>query len=152
MTILPGLKFVPQVSFYSNNSDGRFFQLSGLINGVNGYSAARNASGYYNKRIQYQADATLSYNKSFERNNIEAIAGYAFYQNSISTLGASGRGAATDLVTTLNAASTPLSVSGMESNHIMVGYFSRVNYDFDQKYLFSLNARYDGASNLGDKY
>ncbi len=31
----------------------------------------------------------------------------------------------------------------------MIGLFSRVNYDFRQKYLLSLNLRYDGASNLG---
>jgi TonB-linked SusC/RagA family outer membrane protein len=31
----------------------------------------------------------------------------------------------------------------------MHGYFGRLNYDFNEKYLLSINARYDGASSLG---
>src|SRR5690606_11410880 len=39
-----------------------------------------------------------------------------------------------------------------ESLFAMVGYFSRLNYNYAQKYLVSVTARYDGASNLGTNY
>src|SRR5690606_13168224 len=42
-----------------------------------------------------------------------------------------------------------VSLSSTLSDQIIIGYFSRVNYDFKQKYLLSVNMRYDGASNLG---
>src|SRR5690606_883247 len=53
---------------------------------------------------------------------------------------------------TLNASALPLSVNGFESHQLILGYFARANYNFDQKYLLSVNARYDGASNLGEFY
>jgi TonB-linked SusC/RagA family outer membrane protein len=74
---------------------------------------------------------------------------------------ASGRGAATDLIPTLNASAEPVSVSNVNigatnfssanSEQIIFGYFGRVNYDYKRKYLLSFSARYDGASNLGDE-
>lgn len=148
--IVPGLSFDPQVSLLTRTVDGRFFQMAGLINGVNGYSAARDASGSYSKMTQQQIDAVLTYAKQINSaHNLEAKAGFAYYDNELSTLSASGRGGASDLVPTLNGASTPLSVGGTESRQVIIGYFGRVNYDFKRKYLLSVNARYDGASNLG---
>src|SRR5690606_4603520 len=32
------------------------------------------------------------------------------------------------------------------------GYFAAANYNYDLKYLLSLNMRYDGASNLGEEH
>lgn len=152
-SIAPGLSFDPQISLMTRTYDNRFFQLAGLINGVNGYSAARNASAGYTKMTQYQADAVFSYTRTLgSAHNIDVKAGFAYYQNELSDLSASGRGGASDLVTTLNGASTPLAVSGTASNQVIAGYFSRINYNFKQKYLLAVNARYDGASNLGNAH
>src|SRR5690606_36371823 len=51
-----------------------------------------------------------------------------------------------------NASALPVAVGGSESDQVITGYFARMNYDFNQKYLLSLTGRYDGASNLGDNY
>src|SRR5699024_6608797 len=32
---------------------------------------------------------------------------------------------------------------------VIVGYFGRITYDYDKRYLLSASMRYDGASNLG---
>ncbi|MEJ7769152.1 MAG: SusC/RagA family TonB-linked outer membrane protein, partial [Chitinophagaceae bacterium] len=49
---------------------------------------------------------------------------------------------------TLNAAATITGGTSL-SNLLLLGYFGRINYDFKKKYLLTINARYDGASNLG---
>ncbi|MFI3322753.1 MAG: TonB-dependent receptor [Rikenellaceae bacterium] len=51
----------------------------------------------------------------------------------------------TDGTTATGAASTP-SVAGSITDWATVGYFGRLNYDYDGKYLLEVNARYDGTS------
>jgi TonB-linked SusC/RagA family outer membrane protein len=86
------------------------------------------------------------------KHNFDARIGYEYFRVDNMSLSAGGRGAATDIIPTLNASAQPTSVNGSESRRVNIGYFSRINYNYDQKYLFSLTARYDGASNLGNNY
>lgn len=147
--ILPGLSFDPQVSIYETTGDGRSFQ-QGFLNGPTSFVSTRTATGSFGKRTQYQADGVLSYIKSIgQAHNLDAKVGISYFQRDTTGLGAVGQGASSDLIPTLNASATPVSVTGFESRQVLVGYFSRINYDYMEKYLVSLNARYDGASNLG---
>jgi len=41
-----------------------------------------------------------------------------------------------------------MTVNGGHSNWGVGGYFGRINYDYDGKYLLELNGRYDGSSNF----
>lgn len=148
--ILPGLSFDPQISMYNVNNDAYNFQ-PGFLNGPLNFVDTRNASASNYQWRQRQADLVFSYGKTFgTAHNLDAKLGFAYFDRNIATLNAAGRGASTDLIPTLNAASDPTSVNSTITDQVILGYFGRVNYDFDQKYLFSLNMRYDGASNLGD--
>lgn len=152
LKILPGLSFDPQVSWWQTSGDTRNFQKA-FWNGPLSYVTSRAATSSYSKSLQKQADAVFTYVKSLKNShNIEAKAGFSYYGSSSNSLSASGRDAATDLIPTLNASALPVSVSSAESEQLIYGYFGRLNYDFNQKYLLSINARYDGASNLGDAY
>lgn len=146
--ILPGLSFEPQLSMYKLATDGYSF-LPSYYNGTTAVTT-RAASASYSKLTQYQADAVFSYDKTFaSSHNLSIKGGFSYFGRNSYAMSASGQGAATDLIPTLNAATTPVSVGGSVSDQVILGYFGRVNYDYKQKYLFSLNARYDGASNLG---
>lgn len=149
--ILPGLSFDPQVSLYKTAADSYAFEPS-YENGVNTFVTTRTASSGYSKMMQTQADAIFNYEKTFGLNhNFNVTAGFTYFDRNNFSLSASGRGAATDLIPTLNASAVPVSVNGNVSDFSMLGYFGRINYNFDQKYLFSITSRYDGASNLGDE-
>ncbi len=151
--LLPGLSFDPQVSLYNTIGDGRRFLKAAYYNGPNGFVNTRDATANYGKTTNKQADATLSYIKSLGTgHNLDAKIGFSYYGSASTSMVAGGRGAASDLIPTLNAAPTPTIATSNESESIVVGYFSRINYNFGEKYLLSLNARYDGASNLGAKY
>lgn len=149
--IAKDLAFEPQVSLLNLSADSYSFQPAALLNGVGAVVTTRAASSGYSKTTQYQAEGVLTYTKSISDHNIEAKAGISYYSRNLLTQSASGEGAATDNVPTLNAAATPTAVGGSISDFRMIGLFSRVNYDYKQKYLLSLNFRYDGASNLGGK-
>jgi len=151
--LLPGLTFEPQISMYQVSVNNRFFQRASYVNSPTSLVDSRVATGTHSDLVQYQADAILSYVKSINNiHNFSFKGGYAFYKREISSLSARGQDAASDLIPTLNASASPVSVSGSETHQLILGYFGRVNYDFDQKYLVSMNARYDGASNLGSSY
>lgn len=150
--ILPGLTFDPQISLWQTVGESRNFQRA-YWNGPLSYVVTRAANGAYSRYQQKQADAIFTYAKSInEAHNFEAKAGFSYFGSTASALSASGRDAATDLIPTLNASATPVAVSSSENEQLIYGYFGRINYDYKQKYLLSLNARYDGASNLGDDY
>ncbi|MEO8763870.1 MAG: SusC/RagA family TonB-linked outer membrane protein, partial [Ginsengibacter sp.] len=150
--ILPGLSFDPQVSMFNIYDNSWQFQPA-YWDGPRTFVTSRAASASDYKWHQTQADAVFTYNKSFASvHNLNVKAGFSYFGRKVSTLSASGRNAATDLISTLNASGVPVAVSSSISDQVVLGYFSRINYDYKQKYLLSMNMRYDGASNLGEKH
>lgn len=151
--IMDGLYFEPIVSLNKNVGDSYSFQPT-YLNGVGSLVTSRVATGALSKETQYQADGVLTYLKSFNEgsHNLDVKLGFSHFQRNLYTMSGTGQGAATDLIPTLNASSTPTAISGTDSDLVIQGIFSRINYDFKSKYLVSLNARYDGASNLGADY
>lgn len=147
--ILPGLSFDPQVSTFRINGSSYAFQKA-YWNGPLSYDVSRNANESLYRWIQNQLDAFLSYKKSFGDHNIDSRVGYTYFDRREARFNASGRGAATDIVPTLNASSVPVSVFSSATDLTLIGYVANVNYDFDRKYMVTLNARQDGASNAGD--
>ena len=147
--ILPNLIFEPKASLFLNTWDENSFQKS-YFNGPTQFVDSRDASGEFSKRDQRQLDATLSYNNTFSGgHNFSSMLGVSYFDRVSSSIDALGRGAATDLISTLNASAEPVNVSSYSSEQRIFGYFGRVTYDFERKYLMTVNARYDGASNLG---
>lgn len=148
---IEGLTVSPQLSLHKVTGDNYVFTHA-FMNGVGHFDTTRPASSAYNKNMQTQADLTANYTKSYGNHAFDAMVGFSYFRRYIFGLGARGQGAATDLIPTLNASPTPVSVDGSETRFALVGYFSRLNYNYAQKYLLSLTARYDGASNLGANY
>ena len=68
-------------------------------------------------------------------------------------LGGSKQDLITPLVPTLNTATNPTpSISGGYGHWANLGFFSRLNYNYKEKYLFEANVRRDGSSRfVGDK-
>lgn len=146
--ILPGLSFDPQVSSHQEQFWGSFFQPAYLTN-ASTLNTVRQASQSYNNKRVWQADAVFTYLKDFGNHNFEAKAGYSYYGQKTWSMSATGDGANTDLIPTLNASSVPRTTTGQLGEQITEGVFGRIQYDYDSKYLLSLTARYDGDSRLG---
>ena len=148
--VIKGLSFEPSVSLLRANTDFYSFQPAALLNGVGAIVNTRNTTANYSKTTQYQADAFLTYLRTFgDGHHFQAKAGYSHYSRNIQTQTGTGQGAATDNITTLNASAIPVTVGGTISDLRISGLVARVDYDFQEKYLLTLNYRYDGSSNLG---
>lgn len=95
-------------------------------------------------------DNILTYNKSFKKNNIEAMAGSSFTDSDYTNNWISGSHYRNELIPTLNAANR-ISWTGTGSGGSQWGimsYFARVSYNYDSKYLVTGNIRADGSSKL----
>jgi TonB-linked SusC/RagA family outer membrane protein len=148
--ITKGLSFDPMLSLYRVNGAVRNFQPSFQNGpGPGALVTTRVASNTTVRTDQYQADAILTYTKGWSNHHLEAKTGISYFTRTLNTFTATGQGASTDLIPTLNASSTFSGVSNTISTLRLPGYIGRLNYDYEQKYLLTINARYDGASNLG---
>lgn len=146
--ILPGLTFEPMGSIYFVQGTANNFQKS-FYNTPTQFVDSRAASFSNSLFWQKQFDGVFTYNKSVNAHTFQVKAGTSYFDRQNYSASASGRGAASDLIPTLNASAEPTSVFSEQSQQRIIGFFGRVNYDFDKKYLFSFTARQDGASNLG---
>ena len=97
---------------------------------------------------EYTLNNLLTYEKSFGSHNLKGLIGYSqignkqtylsayrerFYNNDISSIGQ-------------GANDGTKSNSGNDAEFGLRSFFGRVNYDFNEKYLLEVNARYDGSS------
>ena len=146
--ILPGLTFEPIGSLYMVQSTSNSFQKS-FFNTPTQFVDNRSASAFNSLFWQKQFDGVFTYKKSLGFHNFQGKVGGSYFDRISYSASASGRGAASDLIPTLNASAEPTAVSSSHTQLRILGYFGRFNYDFNQKYLFSASARVDGASNLG---
>lgn len=148
--ITKDLSFEPQFSWKQGTDYSRNFT-SAYWNGVSSYDSSRNASTSVTQSYSPQFNGVFNYTKSLANHDLSLMAGFSYLGNDIDELVATGNGAATDLIPTLNGSAIPTSVFGQETHHVLLGYFSRATYNYKQKYLLSASLRYDGASNLGEK-
>ncbi len=103
------------------------------------------------KSYQVQHNATLTFTESFaKKHNLDAMIGGEIFENNYSEFSAAGRGAPSDDIPTLNVVSEKTSISSSKTDYKIVSAFSRINYNFNYRYMLSLVARYDGISKLSD--
>jgi TonB-linked SusC/RagA family outer membrane protein len=112
--------------------------------------------GFENNRLRtkYIVENTLNYDVEFGAHEISALAGMAYENERFRFTDIEGAGYATDFIPTLNAA-TILSLEETGTNilqSVLLSYFARLNYSYDDKYLLSLAARADGSSFFGENY
>lgn len=113
--------------------------------------ASGSFSGY--RRSTFVNENTLSYNKVLnEVHNISALGGISYNFGSFGNFQiSSADGFVTDDITTLNGANN-INVGRTytaETQHTMLSYFGRVQYNFSERYLFGVTLRRDGSSRFG---
>jgi TonB-linked SusC/RagA family outer membrane protein len=152
--ITKDLSFEPYVSLLREGAYLYTFQPAAFLNGPAGaLVTSRTATQTDNVTRQEQGDATLTYQHTFaSKHNLEAKIGYSHYFRNQRNFTATGQNAATDLIPTLNGSATPTVTNGTNASLALDGGFFRLNYDYDAKYLLTVNGRYDGASNLGEAH
>jgi TonB-linked SusC/RagA family outer membrane protein len=92
---------------------------------------------------------TLNYSRTFsDKHVLSALVGYTTQKHNLKNMYGEARGFANDQITTLNAG-TMYALSSDESEYSMISYLGRINYAYDNKYLFTATFRGDGSSRFG---
>lgn len=121
--------------------------------GINGYGS-KGASSYTNKLLELSTE----YKKSFSMHNVQAIAGYSYQDGINENLSAANQNFDTDIfgynnlgagygLSTGNA-----SMGSYKGSNKLIAFFGRATYNFNEKYLFTTSARYEGSSRFGKNY
>lgn len=104
------------------------------------------------KTYNWLADQILTYDKSFQRHNVNVVAGFSAQQFNQKTFGAIGQGSTSILLDQMSNNPVPTSAFGGQVPSALVSQFIRTNYSFGDKYLFTGTIRRDGSSRFGSNY
>ena len=99
------------------------------------------------------SENTISYTKTVNENHdFSALAGFTYEDGVSKGLSGGGTGFLSDVTETsnLSAASTPDVPSSYYSKSTLLSYLGRVNYTYDNKYLFTASFRADGSSKYSE--
>src|SRR5690554_2940183 len=96
---------------------------------------------------------TISYSKTFnEKHEVSAVAGVTFQNFRTTFLTGSGVGFLSDISKShdLGAAENPGIPGSGFSESVLLSYLGRLNYSFNNKYLFTVSFRSDGSSKYSE--
>ncbi|RZM20988.1 MAG: SusC/RagA family TonB-linked outer membrane protein, partial [Pedobacter sp.] len=145
--IIRGLKFRTQyaIDLYQLNTDQYYnpFVGDGSAYGGRSYKGRENV-------ITQTFTNTLTYDQKFGVHHINVLGGMEAYRYHDGSVAAESRGFTFPGVTELDYGSTPFTASSNSLDNRMVSYFSRLNYDFEDKYHLSASLRTDGSSRFAD--
>jgi len=148
---LKNLSLRASANWYYNESliesfNKDYLQSPGVIN------TTRASSASFSRDLSQTYNAVLNYNTTFlDKNHVELMAGSEFYDIYSKGLSASGSGAPTDDFMDLQLTNSDKDKRSIDSYHTrqrILSFFSRFNYDYDEKYLFQFTVRRDGYSSL----
>ena len=100
----------------------------------------------------YQTNQVFNYNQTFGKTGkhiVSGLLGTEYRVNVNSNFGAFGTGLALPQFTTLSSTSTASQPSEGFANFKLLGFFGKVGYIYDDKYIVNFTVRRDGSSRFG---
>jgi TonB-linked SusC/RagA family outer membrane protein len=117
---------------------------------ADGFNLKGNVNVQSNWNTNINTYQTLNFNKTFgTKHRLDGIVGFEYRRENNESITANGQNFPTYQFTSLNNAATPVSVGEFFSGFRRNGFFGKVNYGFDRKYLVAFTLRRDGSSRFG---
>lgn len=148
--LMKGLELKTQLGIDYHNSRGAGyipFTPRPMINQESeGYASASNSNALY-----WQEETYLTWLKDFDKHHINAMAGMSWQARKYTYFSASDSKFVDDYydIYNLGSGSNRPSVGSDYDKWAMNSYFLRVAYNYDDTYLATVTARYDGSSKFG---
>lgn len=147
LNIFHGLKFKSliglQGNFWSNRNWAPAYQ----------WGSSSNPNAYlfeqYNRKVTWNWDNTLTYNKEIGKNRITAMVGTSAQEDNYHFLNGSIQDFPSDLTQQMTNGTSNPTVGGDASSWSLLSYMGRVNYNYANKYLLTATIRRDGSSRFG---
>jgi len=100
------------------------------------------------RNLDFNSNVTANWNKSFGSHNWGALFGGELKEQNVESASATGSGFPNPFFRSLQNG-TPLTIAGFFTGYKKAGLFSKINYDYKEKYYVSGTLRYDGSSRFG---
>jgi TonB-linked SusC/RagA family outer membrane protein len=97
------------------------------------------------------SENTLDYQKRIKKHLFNVLLGYSFQKNTDKSISLNAGPYANDLIKTINAAQDISGWGESFNQWSMISYIGRINYAYNDKYLFTATFRSDGSSKFGTK-
>ena len=138
---------------------GRYYQTRGYSETKNHISTIRNGlNGYVSNGTRETQEKllelTAQYSKSLEKHNLTLLGGYSYQESYYRDYSMTNRDFPTDEFSYHNIGlgnginEGDATVGGYTSTSNLIGFFGRLNYNFDDKYLLMASVRHEAASQL----
>ncbi|WP_419802043.1 SusC/RagA family TonB-linked outer membrane protein [Mucilaginibacter sp.] len=145
VSFLKYFKFTTNLSADYSNTYTSSYQNQIVGDGAPGGRATRTASFI----TTYNLNQLLNYSQTFDKHSVSVLAGHENYSRLIDVLDGSRNTQLLAGNTELANFTTTSNLTSYKDRDRSEGYFSQLNYDYDQKYLFSASVRRDGVSRFG---
>ncbi len=140
------------VAYTREDNASRYFVPKGY--GTYGTLTPGTGTRAYNNGSQKVLEAILNYTNSFnEVHNLNAMLGYSWQEYNHDGFNATGRDAQSNYVGADNLSTlidvNPGDISSYANMSRLIGFFGRVQYNYDSKYYLSGSLRRDGSTKFG---
>ncbi|MCI1683495.1 MAG: TonB-dependent receptor [Bacteroides sp.] len=156
---LKNLYFKANLGMYSYSEKYEFYRPTSLSSGAYqpGSDQAKAAANSIARTIlqnDYLGEFTANYNKTWSKvHNFSGVAGYSIQRDTKDILGVKATGYEDDHITEVTGHGADPSDIGLDgtskSNWSMISYFTRLNYNFNNKYYLTASFRGDASSMFG---
>ena len=149
---IPGLKWDNFVALNKESNESRTYY-SRYYPSLIGSNGKAKIEDYHSTDRQFES--TLNYNTQFGKHGLQVLAGYTYEYAYNTTHSSTNTGFDLDDYLTNNIGSgTGLTEGKAEmysykEDHTYIGFFGRVMYNYDEKYMLSASLRRDGSSRFG---
>ncbi|TRX59966.1 TonB-dependent receptor [Fulvivirga sp. M361] len=153
--IIDGLKFQANLGRNSWNFRRKFFQPQYLVFNRDGDfspTASRPQASLqetFTFNTRNTIESILSYNRSFGKHNLDVLLGVTYEEYESKNVGVGVNGLLSNDTRVLGAGEDGTPPTGQDLKNTLVGKLGRIRYNYNDRYLFSANVRYDGSSNFG---
>ena len=144
--IIKGLSWRSEVGFNSGHSTGKYFNPTVKYGS---YTRSQNKSSWRkNDNTYFQIKNYLTYNKDYKKHHITAMAGQEAWESNWEYLSAATTNLPSNDVQNPNLGEDPTISSGFGKS-TMASFYTRLTYNYDDRYFATYTYRYDGSSNFG---
>ncbi|HTN37212.1 MAG TPA: SusC/RagA family TonB-linked outer membrane protein, partial [Arachidicoccus sp.] len=149
--ITKGLHFKPSIAYVMGalhekhfTADQQYYNVDGSPSFYQGPNSVKDVN-HFNNVVTFQD--LLEYTKAFGDHHFKALGGYSQEYTKFTYDDGFRKGLLNNDLSDINLGSTDgQTTSGYTYDLGLRSFFGRINYDFDNKYLFEANIRYDGSS------
>jgi len=151
LTFMKGLKY--RINFgpdFYNQSNGRFMDEHSINRGAGEPGSTSYAQLNQNMRFAYTLDNLVYYDKTIGKHNfgVTLLQSSSSYREEVSSMTATKLPFNSQLWYQLNSVSALDAFNSGLTESSLLSYMGRANYTFNNKYLLTASARWDGASQL----